>query len=194
GVCAKLDAVHPPSPGAGTLNREIRFFAAALAVLLAAGTASFASEPDSSGASVPDSLRARADSARAESTGSDTSRPRIDTTAVKPDTTTAAAPRDTTMRLVISPADSAHLALVSSLVGTWGGTAEHEGESQPLALGLAPGKGGKMEIYLSVPVAHLDRVPFGQGKPRADGDSIQLGSFHFLFDRARGEITGHLPS
>lgn len=181
------------------MNKEIRFFAAALAILLAAGTAVFASEPDSSGVSRPDTSRvvARDSSAARADTSSnsrpDTSRARSDTTSAKPDTT-AAAPRDTVARPVISPADSARMALVSSLVGTWGGTAEHEGESQPLALGFAPGKGGKMEIYLSMPVVHLDRVPFGQGKPLADGDSVALGSFHFLLDRAKGEITGHLPA
>jgi eukaryotic-like serine/threonine-protein kinase len=131
-------------------------------------------QPDTSAAASPDTSRVQPDTTRAA---------KVDTTRAMPDTLRK-----------IAPADSARMALVSSLVGTWGGTAEHEGESQPLALGFAPGEGGRMGIYLSMPVAHLDRVPLGQGKPVADGDSVRLGSLHFLLDRAKGEISGHLPS
>jgi outer membrane protein assembly factor BamB len=95
---------------------------------------------------------------------------------------------------VVAAPDSAHMALFSALVGTWAGTVEHGGESQTIAFGLAPGHGDQMEVYLSFPVAHLDRVPFGSGRPVADGDSVRVGTFRFAMDRARGEITGLLPA
>src|SRR5262249_49153389 len=65
---------------------------------------------------------------------------------------------------------------------------------QPSALGLGPGQEGRMEIYLSMPVAHLDRVPFGSGKPVAEGDSVRIGALRFALDRAHGEVSGRLPA
>src|SRR5262249_16286077 len=136
----------------------------------------------------PDSSRAAPDTSRAQP---DTSR--VDSLRAQPDTTRAARP-DTTHVPVVSAPDSARAALFGALVGTWGGTVEHEGVRESFAFGFAPGQEGRMEIYLSMPVAHLDRVPFGNGRPVAEGDSVRIGALRFALDRAHGEISGRLPA
>ena len=188
------------------MSAHNRFGIAALSLCLAIGAARAAVLPDSSGAlraaadtskTKPDSSAAKADSSVAKpdtsAAAADTSRAApADTARALPDTTRAARPDS--LHPVVAAPDSAREALFASLVGTWAGTVSHGEEEQSFAFGFAPGKEGQIEVYLSMPVVHLDRVPFASGEPVAEGDSIQLGSLRFALDRAKGEMRGILPA
>lgn len=185
------------------MKAPLRVVPAVLAVLLSVRLVYAAAPPDTSsvgnGNAPPDTAQAAApvDTAQA---------PPVDTTQTAPPDTTRAAIADTSRALAdtlaarpdtlrkVAPADSVHDALVAALSGSWAGTAEHDNEKQLIALDLAPREDGRMDIHLSMPVVHLDRVPMGRGRPIAQGDSIQLGEFRFAFDRAQGTLSGDMPS
>src|SRR5262249_11243835 len=81
----------------------------------------------------------------------------------------------------------------SELAGTWVGAMSHEGEAEPIALGVAPDTGGTLALTLTIPVVQLHRVPIGRYPPHAAGDSVRIGPFRFLFDRAGGTLRGSMP-
>ena len=80
------------------------------------------------------------------------------------------------------------------LTGTWAGTATHDGESQPLALDLGPGEGGRVPVSLSVPITYLDHVMLGRPMLTVHGDSVRLGPFAFIYDRESGTLEGTMPA
>src|SRR5262249_2995335 len=128
-----------------------------------------------------------------------TQSPPADTTQKAPPDTARAAIADTlaarsdTLRKA-APADTVHDQLVAALSGSWAGTMEHDNTSQAIALDLAPREDGRMDIHLSMPVVHLDRVPMGRGRPFAQGDSIELGEFRFAYDKAQETLRGNMPA
>ena len=73
---------------------------------------------------------------------------------------------------------------VAEIAGVWAGTLSHAGETEPMALELEPGADGKVLIRMSVPVAHLDRVPIGRVSPVFQGNEVRLGPFVLPYDRA----------
>ena len=71
------------------------------------------------------------------------------------------------------PADSPS-GPAADLAGTWAGTLAHEGQTQPVALTLAPAADSTVAMQLSLPVIHLDHVPIGSARPQMFGDSVRI--------------------
>jgi hypothetical protein len=72
---------------------------------------------------------------------------------------------------------------VAEIAGLWAGTLSHSGETEPMALDVEPSADGKVLIRMSVPVAHLDRVPIGPVSPVFQGNEVRLGPFVLQYDR-----------
>jgi outer membrane protein assembly factor BamB len=82
---------------------------------------------------------------------------------------------------------------VAEIAGIWTGTLSHAGETEPIALELEPGADGKVLIRMSVPVAHLARVPIGRVPAQFEGNEVRLGPFVFRYDRGAKTLSGVAP-
>jgi outer membrane protein assembly factor BamB len=82
---------------------------------------------------------------------------------------------------------------VAEIAGVWAGTLSQAGETEPMALEVEPSAEGKVLIRLSVPVAHLDRVPIGRVSPVFQGSEIRLGPFVLQYDRGAKTLSGVAP-
>jgi outer membrane protein assembly factor BamB len=82
----------------------------------------------------------------------------------------------------------------ADLAGAWAGTISHDGETQPLALELEPGKDGQVLIKMSVPVVHLAHTPIGSVPLQVQGSEVRLGPFVFAFDRRAETLSGTVPA
>jgi outer membrane protein assembly factor BamB len=83
---------------------------------------------------------------------------------------------------------------VKELLGAWSGNMTHEGESQPLALELAPAEEGRVSLRLTLPAMHLARQPLGVLEPQLAGDTLTLGPFVFTYDREARTLSGTMPA
>lgn len=81
----------------------------------------------------------------------------------------------------------------AELAGTWAGTLEHAGETQPVALGLEPGEDGRITLSFSLPVVHFAGVILGRVALVTRGDSIALGPFAFAYDATHRTLSGVMP-
>jgi outer membrane protein assembly factor BamB len=76
--------------------------------------------------------------------------------------------------------------------GVWQGTLTHRGETERFALEIEPGPDGVL-LRISVPVAHLDRVPMGRVTAEFRGSEVRLGPFVLQYDRRAGTLSGTAP-
>lgn len=81
----------------------------------------------------------------------------------------------------------------ADVAGVWAGRLSHAGETELMALEFEPGADGKVLITMSVPVAHLDRVPIGRVSPVFLGNEVRLGPFVLQYDRGAKTLSGVAP-
>ncbi len=93
-----------------------------------------------------------------------------------------------------SPSPVGPVGTASELAGTWAGTVEHDGETQPVALSFSADTAGRITIALSMPVVHLDRAPIARARPVFRGDSVQIGQFAFAYDARAKTLNGVVPA
>lgn len=80
------------------------------------------------------------------------------------------------------------------LAGIWAGTLAHDGDSTAIAFEFERAGGDTLRLFVSMPVIHLDRVPFGRFVPEARGDSIACGLFRVVLDTAGARLAGLMPA
>ena len=83
---------------------------------------------------------------------------------------------------------------LNALTGTWAGTVEHDGETQPVALTFDPTDDGKLGISWSAPVVYVDHAMLGRVPVVAADDTVRLGPFVFRWDRTQNTLDGVVPA
>jgi len=81
----------------------------------------------------------------------------------------------------------------ASLLGTWAGTIEHEGDAQPIALTIEADEGDKLLVRLSMPVIQLDHAVIGRFALEASDDSVKLGPFRLAWAEDGRALRGDAP-
>ena len=79
----------------------------------------------------------------------------------------------------------------AELAGTWVGSAHYAEESADLIVALEPDAAGAMHAFVSNPVIHMWRFPWGLA--RVSGAHVIVGPIDFLYDRSAKTLTTTLP-
>jgi outer membrane protein assembly factor BamB len=80
------------------------------------------------------------------------------------------------------------------LLGSWVGTASHDGEEQSVALELVPAGEGEVSLLLTLPAVHMTRQPVGAVEPVIEGRRVTLGPFVFDYDARADALCGTIPA
>jgi outer membrane protein assembly factor BamB len=80
------------------------------------------------------------------------------------------------------------------VLGTWAGTLEHDGETQPVALTLESGNEDSVRVHVSIPAIHLDHTDIGVMPLTVRADSAMFGPFRFAWADAGRTLRGPMPA